>query len=204
MKKLSTRASRLVYAICQDEARKNGSKEVLPEHIMLALIKSGDGLGFETLKFLRLNVLTYQLALEDFLNSSSDHVVMDADEIPQNRRVQTLLDIAEIESTSLMNPYVGTEHILLAAIREANSLTSSYFESAAIPISKVREAVRNVQQSNDSSYYDKVSKDLAAQAIQNIFGKDSLGEFASFLKTPVAGKNSESPNSGNQAEKKIR
>ncbi len=202
MKKLSTRASRLVYAICQDEARKNGSKEVLPEHIMLALIKSGDGLGFETLKFLRLNVLTYQLALEDFLNSSSDHVVMDADEIPQNRRVQTLLDIAEIESTSLMNPYVGTEHILLAAIREANSLTSSYFESAAIPISKVREAVRNVQQSNDSSYYDKVSKDLAAQAIQNIFGKDSLGEFASFLKTPVAGKNSESPNSGNQAEKK--
>ena len=202
MKKLSTRASRLVYAICQDEARKNGSKEVLPEHIMLALIKSGDGLGFETLKFLRLNVLTYQLALEDSLNAVSDHVVMDADEIPQSRRVKALLDIAEIESTSLMNPYIGTEHILLAAIREANSLTSSYFESAAIPISKVREAVRNVQQTNDSSYYDKVSKDLAAQAIQNIFGKDSLGEFASFLKTPAASKSSESQNSGNQAEKK--
>ena len=184
MKKLSTRASRLVYAICQDEARKNGGKEVLPEHIMLALIKSGDGLGFETLKFLRLNVLTYQLALEDSLNASSDHVEIDSDEIPAGRRVKTLLDIAEIESTSLMNPYIGTEHILLAAIRESNSLTSGYFESAAIPLSKVREAVRNVQSSKESSYTARVAKDLASKAIENIFGKDSLGEFASFLKSP--------------------
>ena len=171
MKKLSTRASRLVYAICQDEARKNGSKEVLPEHIMLALIKSGDGLGFETLKFLRLNVLTYQLALEDSLNASSDHVEIDSDEIPAGRRVKTLLDIAEIESTSLMNPYIGTEHILLAAIRESNSLTSGYFESAAIPLSKVREAVRNVQSTKESSYTARVAKDLASKAIENIFGK---------------------------------
>mgnify|MGYP002513390628 CR=1 FL=1 len=50
MKKISTRASRLVYALSQDEARKTFCSEVLPEHILLAMIKNGEGLGFETLK----------------------------------------------------------------------------------------------------------------------------------------------------------
>ena len=50
MKKLSTRASRLVYALSQDEARKTFCSEVLPEHILQAMIKNGEGLGFKTKK----------------------------------------------------------------------------------------------------------------------------------------------------------
>ena len=53
MKKFSTRASRLVYALSQDEARKSESSQVLPEHLILAMIKNGEGLGYETLKFHR-------------------------------------------------------------------------------------------------------------------------------------------------------
>ena len=180
MKKLSTRASRLVYALSQDEARKTFCSEVLPEHILLAMIKNGEGLGFETLKKLRLNVLTFQIALEDCINKLSDHITLDADEIPASRRVKTMLDIAEIESSALMNPYIGTEHLILAAIRESNSMTAGYFESASISIAAVREMVKNVQKISDSSFLEKVSKDMAATAIEDILGNNALSEFASF------------------------
>ena len=191
MKKLSTRASRLVYALSQDEARKTFCSEVLPEHILLAMIKNGEGLGFETLKKLRLNVLTFQIALEDCINKLSDHITLDADEIPASRRVKTMLDIAEIESSALMNPYIGTEHLILAAIRESNSMTAGYFESASISIAAVREMVKNVQKTSDSSFLEKVSKDMAATAIEDIFGKNALSEFASFLNSPIENKSSE-------------
>ena len=191
MKKFSTRASRLVYALSQDEARKTFCSEVLPEHILLAMIKNGEGLGFETLKKLRLNVLTFQIALEDCINKLSDHITLDADEIPASRRVKTMLDIAEIESSALMNPYIGTEHLILAAIRESNSMTAGYFESAAISIAAVREMVKNVQKISDSSFLEKVSKDMAATAIEDIFGKNALSEFASFLNSPIENKSSE-------------
>ena len=195
MKKFSTRASRLVYALSQDEARKTESSQVLPEHLVLAMIKNGDGLGFETLRYLRLNVLTFQLALETALGNLSDHILIDAGEIPSSRRVRNLIDIAEIESGSLKNPYIGTEHIILAAIREPDAIISQYFASADITIEKVRNAVREVQKTHDSSYLERVSRDLAATTISNLFGKDSLSEFASFLKAPEGRgeKNKESP-----------
>ena len=46
MKGLSPRAQRLLVALAQDEGRKSGSMELLPEHVMLALLKSADGLGY--------------------------------------------------------------------------------------------------------------------------------------------------------------
>lgn len=202
MKKLSTRASRLVYALSQDEARKTFCSEVLPEHILLAMIKNGEGLGFETLKRLRLNVLTFQIALEDSLNKNSDHISLEADEIPASRRVKAMLDIAEIESSALMNPYIGTEHLVLAAIRESNSMTAGYFESASISLAAVRETVKNVQSTTDSSFLEKVSRDMAATAIEDIFGKNALSEFASFLNSPMENKNSENIDSEKRKNKK--
>ncbi|MCR5495855.1 MAG: ATP-dependent Clp protease ATP-binding subunit [Treponema sp.] len=182
MKKLSTRASRLIYALSQDEARKTKSSQVLPEHLILAMIKSGDGLGFETLKKLRLNVLTFQLALETALKKLSDHLLSDVIEIPESRRFVTLMDLAALESAALQNDYIGTEHLMLASIRESESEIARYFETASLPISRVRESVREIQSNKNSSYYEKVSKDVAANTISNLFGKDSLSEFASFLK----------------------
>ena len=64
MKNLSPRAQRLIIALAQDEAYKFGSEQLLPEHVILAMLRSGDGLGYLTLKALRINVLTLQLTIE--------------------------------------------------------------------------------------------------------------------------------------------
>ncbi|MBR5866728.1 MAG: Clp protease N-terminal domain-containing protein, partial [Spirochaetaceae bacterium] len=45
-KNLSPRAQKLVTFLAQDEGKKSGSEQILPEHILLALLKSADGLGY--------------------------------------------------------------------------------------------------------------------------------------------------------------
>lgn len=186
MRKLSTRLSRLVYALCQDEARKSNSKEVTPEHVLLALIKTADGLGYLTLKFLKLNILTFQMALEQNITSFASTLDSDLIEIPSSRRVKTLLDLADIEAQSLNNQYIGTEHILLAAIRESGSLTSKYFDNAKIHINAVRDAVKTVQKEYNSSFSEKVSKDIATNTITELFGRSAIDEFAEFLKSETS------------------
>ena len=153
MKGLSPRAQRLLVALAQDEGRKSGSMELLPEHVMLALLKSADGLGYILLQNLHINVLTFQLNLEQSLFPAQT-ITADYSDLPPSRRLRTLVDMAAIESRSLRNDYVGTEHLLLAAMREEQSVTWRFFEHAALGIENVRHEVLMVQKNFLSSASD--------------------------------------------------
>ena len=126
MKGLSPKAQNILTVLSQDECRKSGGTEVLPEHAMLALLKAADSSAYEILKVLNVNVLSYQLALEQSLSPRQAYNPYNFSELPPSRRIKTLLDIAVIESRSLRSEYVGTEHILLAAVREENSTTAKF------------------------------------------------------------------------------
>ena len=171
MTDFSPRALRLVNAFCQDEARKSGSEFIQPEHILLALIKKSDGLGVELLKTLKLSLPSFQLALEqDILSKASGLADTDIlSEIPRGRRVDAMLDLASIESQALENKYVGTEHIVLACVRESDSVAALFFEKSGVSLSDARAAVRSVQKNNMSSYLVKRAEALANVELQNIF-----------------------------------
>ena len=145
MKSFSQRAQRLIVALAQDEGRKSGSSHLLPEHLMLALLKSADGLGYEILRFLRINVLTLQLELEKSIAGGTVRAG-DFSELPPSRRLLTVFESAEYEARSMRNNYIGTEHLLLAAIRENASVTSRFFERAGIEFESVREAAFEVRE----------------------------------------------------------
>lgn len=67
MNGLSPRAQRLLVALAQDEGRKSGSAYLLPEHVILALLKNADSVGYTLLLTMNVNVLNFQLALEQSL-----------------------------------------------------------------------------------------------------------------------------------------
>ena len=184
MTDFSPRALRLVNAFCQDEARKSGSEFIQPEHILLALIKKSDGLGVELLKILKLSLPSFQLALEqDILSKASGLADTDIlSEIPRGRRVDAMLDLASIESQALENKYVGTEHIVLACVRESDSVAAVFFEKSGVSLSDARAAVRSVQKNNMSSYLVKRAEALANVELQNIFGAGKgVGRFDSLF-----------------------
>src|SRR5574344_1946130 len=140
MKGLSPRAQRLMVALAQDEGRKLGSDQLLPEHVLLALLKSGDGLGYLSLQMMHINVLTLQLALEQSVPVRTP--VSDFSDLPPSHRLRTMLDVAAVESRALHTEYIGTEHLLLAAIREEQSITWRFFQKAEITIDQVRALYR--------------------------------------------------------------
>jgi len=121
MKGLSPRAQKLLTVDSQTEGRKKGSEQILPEHVLLSMIKNGDGMGFAVLQYLKINILSFQLSLEQTIPTHSH--VHGFSEILPSRRLRTLLDTATVESRSMRRDYIGTEHLLLGAIREEQSIT---------------------------------------------------------------------------------
>jgi len=146
---LSPRAQRLLVALAPDEAYKLGSTVLEPEHVILALLKSGDGLGYITLRTLRMNVLTLQLAIEQSMTAKiADIEVYD---LPHSQRLKNVMELANAEASRSGLSYVGTEHFLLGAVSENPSLMNNYFKKAGITYEQLRNAVMDVEKKVPSS-----------------------------------------------------
>lgn len=173
MKNLSPRAQRLIAALAQDEGRKSGSDQLLPEHVILALLKSADGVGYALLQALHINVLTYQLSMEQSIAVRTPDTTFR--DLPPSRRLHVMLDLAAMEARALRNEYIGTEHLVLAAIREEGSVTARYFEKAEITIEAARAALPDVQQKvHSSAVSGQAAESIAKSIFENLLGSSAV------------------------------
>ena len=156
-KGLTDRAKKILTVLAQEEGRKNGSEQLLPEHVLLAMLRQGEGRAVLILKALKINILSFQLVLEQSLPLKTS--VMSFGDLPASRRLRTMLDVAQIEARSFRQEYVGTEHLLLAAIKEEKSICASFFEKQNLTIEDARKAADVLSRASNDE-------------IQNIAGRD--------------------------------
>ncbi len=169
MKGLTKRAHKLLTVLAQDEGRRNSSSTLLPEHVLLALIKTADGIGYEVLINLKINILSLQLVLEQSFKVEKN-VVSFAD-LPPSRRLRTLLDSATIESRTLRNEYIGTEHLLIAAAKEENSTFNEFIRKCNLTIDDLR---REASLINSSRPMPQISKFFNTEGA-SVFANSSSG-----------------------------
>lgn len=167
IKGLTKNAHRLLTILGQEEGRRNSSTTLLPEHILLALIKSAEGIGYEILINLKVNILSLQLVLEQSCKNET-HSVSFAD-LPPSRRLRTLLDSSVIESRTLRNGYVGTEHLLIAAGKEENSVFNDYIKKCNIKIDDLR---REASILNSSRPMPQIAKPINTEGV-SVFANSS-------------------------------
>lgn len=172
MKSLSPRAKNILLALAQDEARKIGSSQILPEHIMLSILKLKDGIAYNVFESLALDVEILQKNIEIFLKKESNQPTLD--EVPTSRRYKVLMDLAELESTALHNNYIGTEHLLLAAVREEKSVTNSFIVSNDFNIMDIRFSVIKLQEQKKSSILKNQSENLISSIFKSLFDDENL------------------------------
>ena len=170
MKNFSPRAKEIVSVLAQDEARQLGSKQLLPEHVILAMIKNKEGLAYQVFD----KLLLEPEALLDFIQKffSDEPKTPTLDSLPVSRRYQQLIDIADIEANALHNDYIGTEHLLLAAIREEGSITNRFFKAADYTIMDARFVVMELQGEHNSSIRQARAETLVDTVFKSLLGED--------------------------------
>ena len=173
MRNLSPRAKKILMVLAQDEARKIGSTQLLPEHVLLAILKSKDGLGYSAISELGLDADKLLQAVETYFRDDISSPTLDS--IPKSRRYQFMIDIADIESSALHNNYIGTEHLLLAAVRDEGSVAAKFFTREGYTINDLRFTVMELQADVGSSIRQQNAESIVDSVFRSLLNDDAGG-----------------------------
>jgi ATP-dependent Clp protease ATP-binding subunit ClpC len=139
-KGLTQRAQRILTIEAQEEARRFNSDQLLPEHVVVSLLKEGGGIACKALMFLRIDLLEFRHTLEGEIPRMSGALVFG--DVPPSKRTRTMLESAAEEARTLGNDFIGTEHLLFAAMRETDSPVQIYLNQRAVDTDMLRVVVQ--------------------------------------------------------------
>ena len=137
---LTQRAQRIISQDAQEEARRFNSDQLMPEHIIIALLKDGVGTACKTLMYLGIDLVEFRRSLENSLPFIPS-VFVQRDVLP-SERTKKMLEIASEETKAQGNDYLGTEYLLFAALKEQNSAVQVYLTQREITTEKFRAAIQ--------------------------------------------------------------
>ncbi|MFW6215029.1 MAG: ATP-dependent Clp protease ATP-binding subunit [Alkalispirochaetaceae bacterium] len=175
-KGLTQRAQRVLTILAQDEAKRFHSDQLLPEHIMLALLKEGGGLGYKALEKAMIDPAKMQIELENSIPRKRGGFILG--DVPPSPRGKKVLEDSAEEARNLGHEYIGTEHLLLACSREPGGETGKFLNKFSITVDMLREIVSELSGSTGGA--------AAAGSMQG--GRQSQGKRRSGSTTTTAKK----------------
>jgi ATP-dependent Clp protease ATP-binding subunit ClpC len=128
-----------VLALARKEADRFNHNFVGTEHLLLGLIKLGQGVAVNVLQKLGLDLETVRMAVEKQVGTGPDQKMIG--NIPYTPRVKKVLALAAKEAKALNHTYVGTEHILLGLLREGDGVAARVLKDLDIDIEQTRQEI---------------------------------------------------------------
>ncbi len=128
-----------VLALARKEADRFNHNYLGTEHLLLGLIKLGQGVAVNVLQKMGLDLETVRMAVEKKTGSGPDQKMMG--NIPYTPRVKKVLALAAKEAKALNHTYVGTEHILLGLLREGDGIAAQVLRDLDVDIEQTRQEI---------------------------------------------------------------
>src|SRR5579884_1443854 len=133
-----TERARHVLALAQEEAQRFRHNYIGTEHLLLGLIREGEGIAARVLRNTGVDLADVRQAVEKIIGRGEHFVV---GEIGLTPRAKKVIELAVMEARYLDHHYVGTEHLLLGLIREGEGIAAGVLENLGIKLERVRREV---------------------------------------------------------------
>ncbi|KOP72295.1 Clp protease ClpX [Bacillus sp. FJAT-21945] len=141
-----TERAQKVLALAQEEAIRLGHNNIGTEHILLGLVREGDGIAAKALYALGLGSDKIQNEVENLIGRGQDTT-----QTPHyTPRAKKVIELSMDEARKLGHSYVGTEHILLGLIREGEGVAARVLNNLGVSLNKARQQVLQLLGSNES------------------------------------------------------
>jgi len=134
-----TERARKVIILAKEEARRFNHDYIGTEHILLGLIREGEGVAAAVLQKLGVSLENIRLEIEKLVQPGPTTQIIG--DIPFTPRAKKALELAAEEARSLGHNYIGTEHLLLGLIREGEGIASQVLLNLGMDLNSVRNEV---------------------------------------------------------------
>ena len=140
-----TERARRVLTLAQEEAQRFNHNYIGTEHLLLGLVREGDGVAAKVLANLGVELSKVRSAVEFIIGRGDRAITGDIGLTPRAKKV---IELAVDEARRLNHHYIGTEHVLLGLVREGEGIAASVLESLGVNLERVRaETTRILSQS---------------------------------------------------------
>ncbi|WP_078593219.1 ATP-dependent protease ATP-binding subunit ClpC [Evansella clarkii] len=142
-----TERAQKVLALAQEEAMRLGHNNIGTEHILLGLVREGEGIAAKALVALGLSPDKIQSEVENLIGRGEEKTK----QIHYTPRAKKVIELSMDEARKLGHSYVGTEHILLGLIREGEGVAARVLNNLGVSLNKARQQVLQLLGSNEAS-----------------------------------------------------
>jgi ATP-dependent Clp protease ATP-binding subunit ClpA len=133
-----TDRARRVVVLAQEEARLLNHNYIGTEHILLGLIREGDGVAAEALESLGISLDAVRQQVEEIIGQGQQ---APSGHIPFTPRAKKVLELSLREATQLGQDHIGAEHILLGLVREGDGVAGQVLVKLGADLNRVRQQV---------------------------------------------------------------
>ena len=165
-----TPGMREVLKLSKAEAGRLGHDYIGPEHFLLGVIRKGDGLAIQTLMNLDVDLEDVKMELERMVEVGKGPTV---GLFSHNADAKRVLETSKQIANEMKHGWVGTEHLLLALIKEEHTIASKCLRQFGVDFPKAKkEVVTVIEGSNAGSGKNKESFEKSKTPALDMFGRD--------------------------------
>ena len=141
-----TERARKVLSLAQEEAQRFEHNYIGTEHLLLGLVREGDGVAAKVLASFDVELHKVRRAIE-FISGRGDHAV--PDKVGLTPRAKKVIELAVDEAHLLNHHAIGTEHLLLGLVREGGGIAAGILKSLGVDLEDVRSQIMQVLGQSD-------------------------------------------------------
>jgi ATP-dependent Clp protease ATP-binding subunit ClpC len=157
-----------VMQIAREESIRLGNDYVGTEHLLLGLIKEGDGVAVAVMRSMGIDLDELSATIEKTITSSGGMATI-GQMLPFTPRAKKVLEIAANEARSMSHKYIGTEHLLLALMKDTESAATNALAAAGLEYERVKEEINRVLRAGESP---STIKEKSKTPFLDHFGRD--------------------------------
>jgi ATP-dependent Clp protease ATP-binding subunit ClpC len=143
-----TERARKVLSLAQEEAQRLRHNYIGTEHLLLGLLREGEGVAAKVLNNLGVDLKEARNTVEAIIGRGNRVVL---GEIGLTPRAKKVIELAVDEARRLNHHYIGTEHLLLGLVREGEGIAAGTLESLGVDLKKVRAETMRVLGRNEGT-----------------------------------------------------
>jgi ATP-dependent Clp protease ATP-binding subunit ClpC len=185
--KFTERVRKVMY-LAREEAARLQHDYIGTEHLLLGVIREGEGIAATVLNNLGLDLDAIRQAVESMVASTGGTLTIG--EIPFTPRAKRVLELSVDEARQLGHNYVGTEHLLLGLIREGEGVAARVLLELGVDRKKVREETLKLLGGTPSASQPEREGKVETPAL-NQFGRDLTALARENKLDPIIGRESE-------------
>ena len=165
-----TERAQKVLVLAQEEARRFNHSYVGTEHLLLGLVREGDGIAAKVLLSLGVELNAVRQQIEKLIGKGDQPVRVQG--VNYTPRAKKVIELAIEEGQGLGHNYIGTEHLLLGLIREGEGIAAQVLTKMGVDLMKARKSVLSLLGEAGDTMPAQAGRQGAATPTLDQFGRD--------------------------------